>query len=242
MVHGQEAARGVFPWLAAIYFKGNFTCGGTLISSRHIVTAAHCIEASAPEDVDDFVVFLGKHKLREPGAVRCVTDNIYVHPDYQKDNWNLADADIAMITVREVMFTRAVKPVCVFLDPVDLEIFVGQLGTLAGWGRDEFGRNPDELRQTTVSIVDQKRCKASHIEFANIKRSFCAGGVGSGPCNGDSGGGLFVRFNQKWFLRGIVSTSLSDLYDKSGCNVNNYALYTDVCRFTEWVNKFFSYL
>lgn len=47
IVGGDESSIGAWPWMALIgydpYSVRPFKCGGTLISNRHVITAAHCI-------------------------------------------------------------------------------------------------------------------------------------------------------------------------------------------------------
>lgn len=44
IVNGEDAAPGAWPWHAALYFGGQYFCGGTLISDSFVLTAAHCVE------------------------------------------------------------------------------------------------------------------------------------------------------------------------------------------------------
>jgi len=39
---GSSAARGQFPWQVALINDGSWFCGGSLISSQWVLTAAHC--------------------------------------------------------------------------------------------------------------------------------------------------------------------------------------------------------
>lgn len=49
---------------------------------------------------------------------------------------------------------------------------------------------------------------------------------------GDSGSGLFIEYNKVFYLRGFVSLSL---FDNGDCDVSNYAIYTNVLKYTEWI-------
>lgn len=53
---------------------------------------------------------------------------------------------------------------------------------------------------------------------------------------GDSGGGLFVNYKNRFYAKGIVSASLLD-EDFLSCNVTNYAIYTNVSKFCEWIKN-----
>lgn len=51
---------------------------------------------------------------------------------------------------------------------------------------------------------------------------------------GDSGGGLVLKVGRKWFVRGIVSASLRD---GASCDVNSFAVFTDIAKFTPWIKS-----
>lgn len=54
--------------------------------------------------------------------------------------------------------------------------------------------------------------------------------------SGDSGSGLFIKKGEKWLIRGIVSASLKD--DTLKCDVHNYAVFTDVSQYVEWIRDY----
>lgn len=43
IVGGQETEVNEYPWMALLMYRGQFYCGGTLINSWYILTAAHCV-------------------------------------------------------------------------------------------------------------------------------------------------------------------------------------------------------
>lgn len=125
-------------------------------------------------------------------------------------------------------------------------------------GKNNAGElNTDFPKKVNVPIVSDGQCLRTHEAFVHItsERTFCAGGrAGEGPCQGDSGkfetnfsvlssplivwlfagGGLVLKSGRKWFLRGIVSASLRD---EASCDVNNYAVFTDVAKFIPWIRN-----
>lgn len=46
---GTETIPHEFPWNVVLYRNGRFSCGGSLISKQHVLTAAHCAEYSKNE-------------------------------------------------------------------------------------------------------------------------------------------------------------------------------------------------
>lgn len=46
IVAGKNSSEGSHPWIVALWYKGNFICGGSVINKKTVLTAAHCCEAS----------------------------------------------------------------------------------------------------------------------------------------------------------------------------------------------------
>uniref|UniRef100_A0A1L8DQJ0 Putative trypsin-like serine protease n=2 Tax=Nyssomyia neivai TaxID=330878 RepID=A0A1L8DQJ0_9DIPT len=250
VLEGQTIERGQWPWLVSVYSYSNlrlgFRCGATLISNKLVVTAAHCFfdvynRQVKPEDV---LIILGQYNLKRPqdqGTQIVYPESVNIHPKYQK--LNKIDSDIAIIVMPErIRFTTYIRAACLWKGPEDKNSIVGRLGFIAGWGRDENGNFFTELpKQSEIPVVSDEVCLRSHEAFSRITSdvTFCAGWRNGteGPCNGDSGGPFVFERDGRWTLRGVVSTSL--ITDGSNtCNLNEYVVFTDVTKFTDWITTF----
>ncbi|CAH1155302.1 unnamed protein product [Phaedon cochleariae] len=248
--NGDAVPRGAFPWLGALYRSKPsgflYICSASLISDRHVVTAAHCVKNQDSKVLkpQELVVILGKLNLQRwgryaEGEKMIEPESVSVHPDHKDSS---ADADIAVLVLSEtVQFSKYVLPLCLWVENTDLRNIVGTEGIVVGWGKDLNGvLMTNEPKQTKLPIVSQEICLRSSYEFLHVtsNRTFCAGfRNGNGPCNGDSGSGFIINRNGRWTLRGVVSMSLKDINTRS-CDLSNYVVFTDASKYLDWLISF----
>ena len=101
-------------------------CGGTLISSTHVLTAAHCTVDEKPKWIR---VLLGEHNIADSDFNRVDVAEIINHPDY---NSGTIDNDYAILRLaNNVSFTNKVSPACL---PAEVSAtYAGVLATVTGW-------------------------------------------------------------------------------------------------------------
>ena len=59
IVGGVEAVPGSWPWAAYLRWRGEYTCGGTLISDMWVLSAGHCFYTR--EEPGDWEIVMGEH-------------------------------------------------------------------------------------------------------------------------------------------------------------------------------------
>lgn len=124
IIGGEKSKPGQWPFVVALlaYTERQFFCGGSIISKRHILTAAHCIQQKYSDVslvAEDVTVLLGHHDLQERNFAKNdlrSLRSIAVHPD-----WNTTDvkydADLAVLTLNtKVEFTNFIQPACLTMD------------------------------------------------------------------------------------------------------------------------------
>ncbi|XP_010848351.1 PREDICTED: chymotrypsin-C [Bison bison bison] len=236
VVGGEDAIPHSWPWqvssLQWAWEAGwRHTCGGTLITPNHVLTAAHCISNTLT-----YRVALGKNNLEvedEAGSLYVGVDTIFVH-----EKWNsfLVRNDIALIKLAEtVELSDTIQVACLpeegSLLPQDYPCFV------TGWGRlYTNGPIAAELQQGLQPVVDYATCSRRDWWGTTVKETMvCAGGDGViSACNGDSGGPLNCQAeNGNWDVRGIVSFG-------SGLSCNTFkkpTVFTRVSAYIDWINQ-----
>lgn len=194
--------------MAAYFYSGGadagFICGGSLVSAKLVVTAAHCIQNKkdpTKRNAADSTFYLGKHNLdslREQNVVVAGVTQLIVHPDWRYND-DRFDADIAIaVLLNNVPFSKFIRPICLWTSTNSFNDIVGKNGVIAGWGNTEEGAiSTSSPKWTELPIVDLLSCIRSNSAFNDLTsdRTFCAGKTrdGRGPCNGDSGEIIFPK-------------------------------------------------
>ena len=204
IIGGEPVQHSDFSWMVSLGWKNTsgtdrHFCGGSLVTSNLVLTAAHCVYELNPGEVD---IFYGTNLLSDSESGRRVNiSEFIVHPQYRP---NLFDYDIALIRLESDI--EAVEFLQII--PDDFQVVTDQMTSVIGWGITDVsvGVVSDSLQQVDVPIVSQETCREIY-PTSLTERMLCAGYVqgGSDSCRGDSGGPLIAQNSGVPVQIGIVS-------------------------------------
>ncbi|XP_059610758.1 uncharacterized protein LOC132257743 [Phlebotomus argentipes] len=243
---GDPIEPGTWPWLVAVYRRSSsdaltFLCGGSLVAERLVVTAAHCLfhGSGSRLRVENIAVILGKNNLRirEEGEKKIYPSNLHIHNDYRFHN---PDADIAVLVLPEsVEFTKFIRPICLS-NTTSLRDMNSRKSIGAGWSLDDQGEVVSPVPQWAGDrpILNNTDCRQFSRRYRFTKRTFCTGwgSKATGICQGNGGGGLAMKVNGQWVLRGVISTFIGA--NNNNCDHDAHTIFTDVFKFTYWIKSF----
>jgi len=238
IVGGSETAVNEYPWMASMMDSLGHLCGGSLIASQWVVTAAHCFYNTQGElvitDPSAITVALGEHDsaVTTETNIRIVKDvtQIIRHASYVfSTNIN----DIALLKLSSTVDLKTYTPVC--LPATTAGNYAGKNAWVYGWGAlSQGGSSPTKLQELEVPVVTDAQCKTAMGTSVNddlLAVMLCAGGVeGKDSCQGDSGGPLSYDNSGQHELIGVVSWGL-------GCaQAGTYGVYAEVTALRTWVD------
>ena len=245
-IGGEAADLSRWPWMVLLGrwtdgVLGDWFCGGTLITDRHVLTAAHCLR---PEEAVGVGARLGDAKLSTNQTFRVQDRNVSLvtrHPAYRGSLHDLAVARLA----ERVQLSHETRPIC--LPPAGAE-HVGSNVTVAGRGLLEFGGQPaDRLQEAALRVSDPAGCEAAYRPVPGFQTRFPGGfqetvlcaqsrdGEPRDACRGDSGGPLTLKLPAEvastYQLVGVVSAGL-------GCGNPAFpGIYTKVSAHVDWITE-----
>ncbi|XP_056615169.1 granzyme M-like [Triplophysa dalaica] len=211
IVNGTEARPHSRPYMVSIQKDGRHVCGGFLISSQFVLTAAHCKSDGA------LTVLAGVHDLTKKGD----TMRFCVKSYYQQ-------ADLMILELEErVKLNEYIKKIRLPTKPT--ESIVDTNCSVLGWGLTSiYGPISLILRETNVKLMCDDVCQRQWGQEYLNSQMMCVYGYG-GSCKGDSGGPLVC---------GDTAVGVTYFVSMYNCNdPDRFNVYTKISAFLPWIKK-----
>ena len=231
IVGGTQVPNDSYPWFVE-WDRTISVCGGTLISSEYILTAAHCVAGNQGKLTSRGNMYIGS-LCRYSGNCNQDQEKIRVENVYLPSNWNAAKLqyDAALIRLKQ---PSTMTPANIDVNGASENYTSSTLLTAIGYGWLDWDSKvlPNHLQHVDVPFVPDNVCwnkfKNSGLKY-HQDSMICAAGDGTDACAGDSGGPLLDKQNN--IVTGIVSWGVE-------CAHPNYpGVYTRVSSVAPWLKQ-----
>ncbi|XP_029954773.1 hyaluronan-binding protein 2 [Salarias fasciatus] len=236
---GRKSFPGAHPWQVSLQMRDRGSnglyghkCGGILISSCWVLTAAHCILPNK-----EYQVVLGGVNLQRQEEMDQTIPVIQtiVHENYRSTSAAVYN-DIALLKLKVTdspycaKETRFVRTACL----PDRPFPAGKECVISGWGATEAYSYSPQLLNARVFLISEDRCKTPQIYGNRLDSSMLCAGIlqgGVDSCQGDSGGPLVCEQDGTHYVTGVVSWG-------QGCAERNKpGVYANVHTFLNWIKS-----
>ncbi|XP_075889401.1 tissue-type plasminogen activator isoform X2 [Nelusetta ayraudi] len=246
MFGGRESDITEQPWQALInvyqprHKQYHHKCGGVLIDSCWVLSAAHCFDEGDVNlvKVEKLEVILGRTFRKENSSSEQIfkVEKYWIHENFDSETY---DNDIALLKLKTdigicAIYSPEVLPAClperglVLPDWTECEI--------SGYGKDaefspEFSKR---IKRGYVRLWPEARCTPEVLSGRTVTSNMLCAGDTRGlddACKGDSGGPLVCPSSGRMTLMGVISWG-------DGCGKKDKpGVYTRVTHYIDWINE-----
>ena len=228
-------------WDQFLLFFGHYEykCGGVIIASSWIITAAHCVYDRGSLKVYKYfrihagTSYIGFWKFWERWTTVTVS-KVIPHESYEPVGVHIKPHDIALLKLATPLeFSDVIKPALFSKNYEGKEEDEFYSADFSGFGVDENKDMSVYLKTFITLLVSPSTCSTIWGSRNILPSMICAGvGLQDGPttCFGDSGGGLTVNLdNSSKILLGIMSYGPE-------CEIRTTpSIFTRISTYTDWI-------
>jgi MYXO-CTERM domain-containing protein len=219
---GSNAPAGKWPDITGVYLEGEVQCTGTLIAPNVVITAGHCNDPTLDK------VIVGSHDLSLPGVGEIIpVSQRFEYPDSGRS---------IDVTVLKLARDAKSTPRKIASGWASFAIKNNAAATFAGYGaiNADADQYVPQLQEAVSSITDAG-CSGGDgcNSLARPNGELGAGGMGIDTCPGDSGGPLYVKLGEEFFLAGVTSRSYNSA--RKACEAGG--IYGRPDKIVDWIER-----
>lgn len=234
VANGKAVERRLHPWIVNIDVKYSLTedglsvlsCAGSIITSRFVLTAAHCLTNGKCTPTRVKVFYNSSSASRGPYVS---AKSVFFHPSYK----NVGVHDLALLRLEEPLrFDQHVRPVCLEEKRSDfsrMKIVEPQ------WGRKKGNNGPRHLHASYGQVQPYNSCEkklgiAKQQSHKWNSMLFCTQQQGDGIVGAISGGPIIASKKRKAVQMGVSSYTFCT-------KANGLRAHTMVRPYMTWIKK-----
>ncbi|XP_069615985.1 transmembrane protease serine 12 [Ranitomeya imitator] len=216
IVGGHDALPGAWPWQVSLqYYNFGFgyrhLCGGSVINSIWVMTAAHCFIDKRNHRY--WRAVFGLHDVSKPDATRQISQikRIIIHGDFV---FATMDSDLVLLELQHsVKYTDYVQPVCLATQAIPIDplakCFITGWGTTSAGGASNIFRPGSHIREIRPSLAGENPALAPALRSEACSSMYCSVAACSTPeCQRQSW--VFTCETRPYFAKVVSVTSDPD--------------------------------